>query len=307
MQLTAGLWPATDSAMVADMLALLLLIAGQDAGLALSPAVEALIESRQTLAPAEFARRVEALALQGDSSAAELAGEASNRGEQGWAHDPAKACAWFERAAPQRGDGAHNLALCYETGQGVPQDLARARTLYASAAKLGWVQAKCALGTMLVSGRGGAKDVARGVALCREAAEAGNANAQTDYAIWLLMGDNVPADMAMARHWFSAAAAQGQHNAEFLLGQMLWNGDGGAADPDGAAEWWKKAYAGGRKDAAALIARAAFKRAAPDGKTVADQGAMAEAIQWARVAAAEDPDPERRKQFAAIVADPGSE
>ena len=285
------------------MFALLLLLQAQDTGANFSPAVKALLDTRETLAPEEFVRRIETLALQGDASASELAGEASNFGGIGWPRDPEKACGWFERAAPQRGDSAHNLALCFENGQGRPQDLARARTLYANAARLGWVQAKCALGTLLVSGRGGPKDAPRGVALCREAAESGNANAQTDYAGWLLTGANLPQDMVAARRWLADAAAQGQHNAEFLLGQMLWNGDGGPADPGAAVAWWKKAYAGGRADAAALISRAAFRRAAPDGKTVTDREAVAEMMHWLRIAAAEEPDPKRRKEMADILAD----
>lgn len=307
MQLTAGLRHFPASFIVLAMFALLLLLAGQDAGLALSPPVTALLETRERLPPGEFVRRIEALALQGDASAAELAGEGSSFGQAGWPQDPAKACGWFERAASQRGDAAHNLALCYETGRGKPQDLAKARSFYADAARLGWVQAKCALGTMLVAGRGGAKDEARGVALCREAAEAGNANAQTDYGGWLLTGQHVPTDMVAARRWLSAAAGQGQHNAEFLLGQMLWNGDGGPADPQEAEAWWEKAYAGGRKDAAALLVRATLKRAIPDGKTVTDREALGEAVKWMERAAAEDPDPAVRERMAGLLKTLGGE
>lgn len=286
-----------------------LLLAIQDVSNAsdLSPQVSALIEARASLPPGEFVRRIEALALGGDASAAELAGEARRQGGLGWTVDSAKACDWFERAAARRGDAAHNLALCYEKGAGRPADLARARALYASAAPLGWVQAKCALGTMLVAGRGGPRDVPRGVALCREAAEAGNANAQTDYGGWLLTGEVVPKDVVAARRWLSAAADQGQANAAFLLGQILWYGDGGPADPDEAVRWWKQAYARGRKDAAAWIGRAAFKRAIPDGKTVADRAAVAEAVHWVRIAAAEDPDPASRAKFAEIARDLGAE
>jgi len=285
---------------------LVLAQAATDNGASLSPAVQRLVETRATLPAGEFVRRIEALALTGDASAAEMAGEGSQFGGLGWSVDQPRACDWFERAAATRGDSAHNLALCHETGRGRPQDKAQARRLYAQAIGLGWVQAKCALGTMLVSGSGGPADVGRGLTLCREAAEAGNANAQTDYGTYLLLGQALPRDPVAARRWFLAAAGQNQANAAMLLGQMLWHGDGGTADPEGAAKWFEVAYDHGRKDAAAFLARAAFRRAAPDGKVV-DRSAVPDAIRWLRIAAAEDPDPEKRAGFAKTLKEIGAE
>ncbi|MBC9034395.1 sel1 repeat family protein [Sphingomonas sp. JC676] len=129
--------------------------AAPDTGANLSRAMERLLKMRATLPAGEFVRQVETLALGGDASAAEMAGEGSQFGGIGWPIDAQKACDWFERAAAMRGDSAHNLALCHETGRGRPQDAARARLLYTQAISLGWIQAKCALGTMLVSGSGG--------------------------------------------------------------------------------------------------------------------------------------------------------
>ena len=277
-----------------------------DTGANLSPALRRLVETRAALPADEFVRQVEALALAGDASAAEMAGEGRQFGGLGWTVDMPKACDWFERAAATRGDSAHNLALCHETGRGRAQDAARARLLYTRAIGLGWIQAKCALGTMLVSGSGGPADIGRGLSLCREAAEAGNANAQTDYGTYLLLGKALPQDMVAARRWFAAAASQNQANAAMLLGPMLWNGDGGAADPEAAAGWFKVAYDGGRRDAAAFLARAAFKRVAPDGKVV-DRGALPDAIHWLRIAAEEDPDPAKRADFAETLKDLGAE
>lgn len=284
------------------MLPLLLLLVAQvaAAGQNYSPAVNALIADHARLAPGELARRLEVLANGGDTSAAEALGELSQQGALGVAANPELACDWYERASVERGDATHNLALCFETGKGRQQDLARARALYEAAAAKGWVQAKCALGTMLVSGRGGAADAARGVALCREAAEAGNAHAQTDYANYLLMGKAVPRDVVAARRWYTAAAEQNQPNAAFVLGQIYWKGDGVAADPAAAERWWRVAHEHGRADAAGLIVGAVFKRmiTTRDGKQAIDRSMLPEAVQWLKIAAEKDPDPARRASFA---------
>lgn len=283
------------------MLPLLLLIAAQatSGGQRYSPAVDALVADHARLAPGELAKRLGALADAGDSSAAEALGELSQQGALGIAANPGVACDWYERASVSRGDATHNLALCFETGNGRSKDLARARILYEAAAAKGWVQAKCALGTMLVGGRGGAVDAARGVSLCREAAEAGNAHAQTDYANYLLMGEVVPKDVVTARRWYTAAAEQNQPNAALVLGQIYWNGDGVAADPAAAERWWRVAHEHGRLDAAGLMVQAVFKRmiTTRDGKQVVDRSMLPETVQWLKIAAEKDPDPARRAEF----------
>lgn len=283
------------------MLSLLLLFAVQTPTniQVYSPAVDALIADRSNLTPGEIIRRLEVLASEGDLSAAEVLGEAAQHGGFGVTADPAKACDWYERAAGERADSAHNLALCFETGSGRPHNPVRARSLYAAAAARGWIQAKCALGTMLVRGVGGPVDAPRGAALCREAAEAGNAHAQTDYANYLLMGQGVPKDMVEARRWYTAAAEQNQPNAALVLGQIYWNGDGVAADPRAAERWWRVAHAHGRADAAGLIVKAIFKRmiTTRDGKQSIDRSMLPEAVHWLRIAAEKEPDPARRATF----------
>jgi TPR repeat protein len=288
------------------LLALLLLLTQAD-GTDLSPALKSLIDVRATLSDDEFLKRIRILADGGDLSAAEMLGETHRFGMFGITRDLSMACDWHERAALRRGDAAHNLAMCFEMGEGRPKDLPRARLLYARAAQLGWVQARCALGTMLVHGRGGRADPAKGGALCLSAAEAGNANAQTDYATFLLMGEIGPKDAAGARRWFTAAAEQRQANAAFLLGQMYWNGDGMPADSVAAGRWWRVAWDNGRKDAAALLAREVFKRMAPDGQSTVDRSLLPEYVRWLRAAATEDPDPAKRKEYAEIVATLGGD
>lgn len=285
------------------MLLALLLLASQsaDGPVDFSPALQALIRQREAMPPSEFVARVEALAASGDDSATELAAESSHQGGLGWPRDLTKACQWHERASAHRADATHNLALCYENGEGWPQDLTRARTLYARAAEMGWVQAKCALGNLLVRGQGGPADPAKGVALCREAADAGNANAQTDYGFFLLEGRGIAKDMVAARVWLTKAAAQGQANAAFVLGQIYWNGDGTPTDFTAAERLFRLAYDHGRKDAAAWVARTIYKRISPDGKTISNREPLQDWVHWLKIAAAEDPDPALRANLAKVL------
>ncbi|RYY45752.1 MAG: sel1 repeat family protein [Sphingomonadales bacterium] len=265
-----------------------------------SPAVDALIADRANLASGELIKRLEALANGGDLSAAEALGEFAQHGGSSLPRNPTKACDWYARAAGERADSTHNLALCFKTENGRPRDAARARTLYGVAAAKGWIQAKCALGTMLVRGLGGPADAPRGVALCREAAVAGNAHAQTDYANYLLMGEGVSKDVVEARRWYTAAAEQNQPNAALVLGQICWNGDGVVADYAAAERWWRVAHDHGRADAAGLIVQAVFRRmiTTRDGKQVVDRSMLPEAVHWLRIAAEKEPDPARRATFA---------
>ncbi|MEG3181454.1 tetratricopeptide repeat protein [Sphingomonas sp. LT1P40] len=281
------------------MLSLLLFFAVQadSAAQSYSPAVKTLIADHARLAPGELAKRLAALADRGDLSAAQALGEMAQQGALGVPRNLPMACDWYERGSALRGDSTHNLALCFETGNGRPQDMVRARTLYQAAAAKGWVQAKCALGTMLVAGRGGAVDAARGVALCREAAEAGNANAQTDYGGFLLTGKGIARDPVEARKWLTAAAERKQANAAFLLAQIHMKGDGTPRDPAQAERWWRVAYEGGRADAAIHVSNAIYARIAPDGETIADRSLIPEWMRWVRIAATEEPDPALRAKW----------
>lgn len=285
------------------MISLLLLLAIQtpdaSAEPSITPAVRALLDRRGSMSASEFARQLETLAAS-DAVAAELLGEALMFGQLGLSVDAPRACNWFERGAGKRGDATHNLALCHERGAGRPKDLARSRALYAQAAGLGWVQAKCALGNLLIAGQGGPVDAPRGVALCREAAEAGNANAQADYGIFLLEGRIVSKDVVAARRWLTAAAEQKQANAAFLVAQIHWYGDGTPHDRAAAERWWRVAYDGGRKDAAIYVAQAIYREISPDGKVV-NRARIPEWMDWLRIAAVEDPDPARRAKWQEIV------
>ena len=261
--------------------------------------VSAAMESRAASGNEAFLATIEQLIARDDASAIELMGELLINGGLGLPRDTANACALFTRAAGRRGDAAHNLARCYERGEGLALDKAKAREWYAKAAGLGYLKSGCALGNMMIAGAGGAKDVAGGIALCRKAAEAGDPDAQTDYGNFFLMGQGVERDFAEARRWYTLAAVQGTANAQFVLGQIYWKGDGTPVDGTAAAEWWKRAYAGGRKDAAGLIVGELFGRMVTtrDGKQTVDRALLPETVMWLERAVKYEPDAERRRAF----------
>jgi uncharacterized protein len=285
--------------------ALLALTLASAAAPEVSAEVRAATSARKPGQDAAFIAEIERLADRDDASAIELLGEAYLFGGFGLARSPTKACSHFTRAADRRGDSAHNLARCYEHGEGLPADLAAARQWYAKAAALGYAKSHCALGNMMVAGRGGSKDIAGGIAKCRQAAEAGEADAQTDFANYLLMGTGGPKDPIEARKWYTLAAEQGQANAQFVLGQIHWKGDGTPVDQATAVKWWKLAYEGGRKDAAGLIVGAMFKLliVEHDGKRTVDRSHLPETLLWLERAATEDPNPAQRQRYAEILAD----
>lgn len=252
-----------------------------------SEEVRTVLDERDNLPPELLQQRLVALAESGDDSAAELLGEILSGGLFGVERDLTRACDYFEALGDRRPDGLHNQATCYYDGEGRPQDLARARTLYAQAAAAGWVQAWCAYGNMLLRGEGGPTDEAEGLRLCRTASAAGDRNAQTDYGGYLLMGVGTERDAVAARFILEQAAAQEQANAAFLLGQIHTKGDGTPTDNAAASEWFAKAFEWGRTDAAYEAANSNFRRGfieQEDGSVTLRPALLRESQQWVQVA-----------------------
>lgn len=260
-------------------------------------AVRLMMEGR----PDEGRRQLEALALAGRTDAAEVLGEFLGEGGP-LPKDRRAACRWFETSARDRGDGRHNLAFCFETGDGGRQDLAEAARLYGEAGEMGFAKSSCALGNLMIAGKGVPKDVPGGVAQCLKGAEGGDPDAQTDVGNLYLQGEVVPKDMVKAAFWYQKAAAQRQANAAFVLGQMYSRGDGVPRDAARAVELWTLAYEGGRIDAAYLIGMEAAGRAFDKGPPArVDPEALASGIRYLEAAARDDNDPGRRKRAREVL------
>ncbi len=97
--------------------------------------------------------------------------------------DPAKAAAWFHRAALQgNSDAQYNLGLMYLMGQG-----------------------------------GLAKDSAKAVEFFLKAALQGNSDAQNNLGVMYHMGEGVEQDNSEAKKWYTKSAAQGHVDAKTNL------------------------------------------------------------------------------------------
>lgn len=119
---------------------------------------------------------------------------------------------WMTKAADQNHIFAlNNLAICYQTGEGVEVDYARALRLLEKAAELGDMMAYYNIGQAYIFGLGVKKDLLKGLSLMQKAAES-----------------NI----------------EGCEHAQYFLGQVSEKGieeEGVSPDIDKAIEWYKKA------------------------------------------------------------------
>jgi uncharacterized protein len=139
-------------------------------------------------------------------------------GVDAWAAgDFAKAVAqWRGPADAGDPDAQFNLAQAYKLGRGVPRDLTRAETLYASAAAKGHLQASDNYGLLLFQ-RG---ERAKAMPYIRAAAERGDARAQYIFGLAMFNGDGVEKDWLRAYAYVSMAQQAGLPQATGALAQM---------------------------------------------------------------------------------------
>jgi TPR repeat protein len=218
------------------------------------------------------------------------------------AKDPARGCAYAQKASVTRADAMHLVGECRRSGLAGKPDLEGAKAAYTRAAEMGFLRSKCALGDMLLVEPGGA---ARGLALCREAAEAGDVAAQVRLAELYRKGGLVKADRGEARRWYQKAAERNHAESARKLGEMYASGEGGKRDRKKAVALWQQAEKAGDPMAPILVADQLFsdmtggKQPVP-GKFGFKGGVPVEDLkiveQWYREAQTRDPRPEVRKR-----------
>jgi TPR repeat protein len=215
------------------------------------PDLKAAMAAADAGAPADLLK----LADGGRADAQVYAGVMLLFGRGGVAKDPARGCAYVEKAAAARADAAYLSGQCYRQGLTGKPDAVKAKAAFARAAELGYPGARCALGQMLMAEP---EEAGRGLALCKEAAQAGEAAAQRTVGDAYFRGGPVAKDRAEARKWYEMAAQQNDPEAARRLGEMYAQGDGGGRDTKKAVELWRKAEKAGDPLACILVADQLF-------------------------------------------------
>lgn len=184
-------------------------------------------------------------ALGRDDSAAEeyyALGLAYENGT-GVARDPAKAVAWYRRAANFGHPAAlNNLAYLYDRGEGVARDKAKAIECWLAAAERNDGRAQCWIGYAYEMGEGLPKDLGQALAWYRRAAENGSGAAHANLGNVYRIGEWIPRDLDLAVHHYRVAADLGEPRGMYQLGAMHQRGEGLPQDFERAADWLRRAY-----------------------------------------------------------------
>lgn len=160
-------------------------------------------------------------------------------------------------------------------GRGIERDPALARQWFRIAAAQGDPMAHNMLGRCLEQGWGGEVDLPGAARAFRQAMEAGLDWGCYNYAHLLAAGRGVAKDPAQALALYERAAAQGHAKAMNFAGRFHEEGIGVPANPERAHAWY-------RRSAEAGDFRGQFSHAT----VLADQGDLAGALHWLRLALA---------------------
>jgi len=117
----------------------------------------------------------------------------------------------------------------------------------------GYAPAQWQLGWMYESGEGVPVDLAEAAKWYREAAEQGYAPAQVFLGVAYELGQGVPTDYRQAVAWLRKAADQQLPLAEYRLGSMYWEGLGVPKDTNEAIRLWRMAADHGSSEAQFIL------------------------------------------------------
>ncbi len=110
-----------------------------------------------------------------------------------------------------------NLALCYESGKGVKQDLTLAVKYYQAAAEQGDTLALFSVGLCYQKGQGVKQDMGKALDYFKQAVDKGNAMCQFHLGMCYKRGQGVKPDKGLAMYYFKLAADQEHPNAKHQL------------------------------------------------------------------------------------------
>ena len=117
-------------------------------------------------------------------------------------------------------EAQYNLALCYDKGQGVPQDHSKAAYWYQKAADQGFAFAQYILALCYDKGQGVPQDDSKADNWYQKAADQNLPGAQLNLALCYDKGHGVPQDYSKAVYWYEKAAAQNYDLAKKNLDRL---------------------------------------------------------------------------------------
>jgi uncharacterized protein len=131
------------------------------------------------------------------------------------------------QAAAAKGDARaeFELALCFEHGDGVVPDDAKAFAWMRKSANQGYANAQACLGSFYAKGQGVARNLPEALQWYREAAAQNNPLAEYCLGYAYARGEGAPKEMNTADQWWLKAADQGQVYAQYALGQFYFRGE----------------------------------------------------------------------------------
>jgi|GEM_PF-797106 len=138
--------------------------------------------------------------------------------------DEKEAFAWCQKSAGQNhGEAFHNLAFCYENGQGVDQSFTEAVAFYKKAIDAGSIESKINLAVLYLRGQGVNQDQAKAVELWEEV---GDQNPMALYNLGLCYekGLGVKRNSKRAESLYEQAAQRGHDDAKIALSALRMKG-----------------------------------------------------------------------------------
>jgi TPR repeat protein len=163
---------------------------------------------------------------------------------------PEKGIEYLKKSGEQGNATAlYVLALCYEDGCHVPEDINRAISLYEAAAERENSSALYRLGLLYQDGDRVTQNWDKAVEYYKIASDLDDADASLNLALCYIHGHGVPSSLSTAVTYLKKAAKCNLGSAQFLLGLCYEDGEGVQASVAEAIKWYRLAASQGIQEA----------------------------------------------------------
>lgn len=120
------------------------------------------------------------------------------------------------QSSAEKGDASsqYNLGVLYYSGNGVPQDYAKAAQYFRKSAQQGNPHSAYSLGNLYINGQGVPQDYATAIYWYRQGAERGDSDSQLALGLNYIEGKGVEKNYSEAYFWLSLSDKAGNTNAD---------------------------------------------------------------------------------------------